>query len=137
MNSAPLAIIETLGTGGAFDGVLSVYSEKKDPVGRQHALDSICCLYNMIPLYPSKKKRFYKSHILQNFHWAGRRVPLEGAFPAPVMATRRVANRLIFLIKPEVTTIDICHQAASGVGVECFCRPGWVGSDCGQRGRCG
>ena len=39
MNSAPLAIIETLGTGGAFDGVLSVYSEKKDPVGRQHALD--------------------------------------------------------------------------------------------------
>ena len=61
MNSAPLAIIETLGTGGAFDGVLSVYSEKKDPAGRQHALDSICCLYNMIPLYPSKKKRFYSA----------------------------------------------------------------------------
>ena len=103
---------------------------------------STCPWFNMLFVqYDSpvslQKKRFYKLHILQNFHWAGRRVPLEGAFPAPVMATRRVANRLIFLIKPEVTTIDICHQAASGVGVECFCRPGWVGSDCGQRGRCG
>ena len=69
MNSAPLAIIETLGTGGAFDGVLSVYSEKKDPVGRQHALDSICCLYNTIPLYPSKKKGFTNYTFYKIFTW--------------------------------------------------------------------
>ena len=25
-------------------------------------------------------------------------------------------------------------QAASGVGVDCVCRPGWVGQDCSQRG---
>jgi len=29
---------------------------------------------------------------------------------------------------------ESCQQAASGVGAECICRPGWVGSDCSQRG---
>ena len=25
-------------------------------------------------------------------------------------------------------------QATSGIGVDCVCRPGWVGQDCSQRG---
>ena len=82
MNSAPLAIIETLGTGGAFDGVLSVYSERKDPVGRQHALDSICCLYNMIPLYPSKKKVLQITHFTK-FSLGRSQGPLGRCVPCP------------------------------------------------------
>jgi len=29
---------------------------------------------------------------------------------------------------------ESCRQAISGVGVDCICRPGWVGQDCSQRG---
>ena len=39
-----------------------------------------------------------------------------------------------FTVRIHVIQIGFQPQAISGVGVDCICRPGWVGEDCSQRG---
>ena len=79
-------------------------------------------------------------------HLPGRWVPLVAVFRALVVGTRRVAVRFLNsstlsarfepfqTVRIHVIQIGFQPQAISGVGVDCICRPGWVGEDCSQRG---
>ena len=81
-------------------------------------------------------------------HHPGQWVPLVAVFRALVVGTRKVVVRFLnssklvsfqpglnqFTVRIHVIQIGFQPQAISGVGVDCICRPGWVGQDCSQRG---